>query len=419
MVGGVFILLLLVGVPVAVVLALSTLAYIFVSGETVLLSSFLVQIYNGMSAYALLAIPLFILVGEMMHECGITQQLIAVARVIVGPLRGGLAQVNLVANGFMAAIIGSAIAQSAMMSRVMVPEMKEHGYDTADAAAITCAGSMLGPIIPPSMPFIVFAVLGQVSVSGMFIAGIIPGIMLFIGFVSIVAFAARRRNYPASERIDRAGVRQIVVTALPALLVPASIMVTILFGFGSPTDAAAVTSIVALLLGKLYYRRFRFSRLPSVFLNTALNSAMVLFLIGTANAFGWVIVYAGIPQRLSLWIASLTADPTVFLLLVVAMLLIVGTMLESMAALILIVPILLPIAQDVFAIDAVQFGVVVVLTLVIGLVTPPVGAVLYVAAGITNIAPITIFRPMIAYVLLAVAVTVLLAVFPPLTTVWL
>ncbi len=418
MVGAAFIVLLLLGVPVAVVLGLSTLVYILFSGDTVLLSSYLVQIYNGMTNYALLAIPLFILAGEMMYESGITQQLIAMARVLVGPIRGGLAQVNLVANGFMAAIIGSAIAQSAMMSRIMVPEMKSHGYDTDDAAAITCAGSMLGPIIPPSMPFIVFAVLAQVSVSGMFIAGIIPGVMLLVGFVAIVAVTARRKGYPASERLDRAETRRIVLAAAPSLLVPLSILLTIVFGFGSPTDAAAVAAIVALLLGKFHYRKFRFSRLGVVFLNTALNSALVLFLIGAANAFGWVIVYGGIPQKLSLWMASLTSDPTLFLLLVVAMLLVVGTLLESMAALILIVPILLPIAQDVFQIDAVQFGVVVVLTLVIGLVTPPVGTVLYIAAGISNIAPMRIFRPMIAYVAMAVAVTVLLAIFPALTTVW-
>jgi len=418
MVGAVFTLLLLAGVPVAVVLGLSTLIFILLSGELALLSSFLVQIYNGMANFALLAIPLFILAGEMMHECGITRQLIDLARVFIGRLRGGLAQVNLVANGFMAAIIGSAIAQSAMMSRIMVPEMRERGYPEADAAAITCVGSLLGPVIPPSMPFIVFAVMAQISVASMFLAGIVPGVMLLIGFILIVAIAARRRDYPSAKPFRAEEKRAIILRAAPALLVPVSILATIIFGFGSPTDAAAIAALVAAILGKFVYREFRIARLPAILLSTARNSAIVLFLIGTANAFGWVIIYAGIPQALSAWVASLTSSPTLFLLMVIAVLLVVGTILESMAALILLVPILLPIAQGTFGIEPVQFGVVTVLTLVIGLVTPPVGAVLYVVSAISGIRPTAIFRPMLAYVVYAIAVTVTLAVIPGLTTHW-
>lgn len=412
----VFMLLLFLGVPIALVLALAALWYIIVSGNLVLLDSYSQQLFSALESYGLLAIPLFILTGELMNEGGLTKRLINVARVFVGGFRGGLAYINLVANMMMASIMGSAVAQIAIMSKAMVPEMEKEGYSKPFSTAITAAGGLLSPIIPPSMIFVLFGVLAQVPIAEMFIAGILPGLLMAALFFIVIALMGLVQQYPKGEWPNREQMKQYIIMSLPAGLVPLIIIGSIMTGLATPTESAALASIASLIIGKYIYKDFQFSHLLAVLKRTALNSSMVLILIAAAGLFGWVIVYEQVPQKAAALIAEQTKDPFVFLLIVVGVLLLVGMVLDGIAALILVVPILLPVAQQQFGISPHQFGVVVSLTLVLGLLTPPVGAGLFVASSMTNTPPTQIFKALLPFILATLIALGLISWLPWLAT---
>ena len=416
MVAAVFIVLLLVGVPIAVVLALSALFYVFYAGQTVLLQSYAQQLFSGVESYGLLAIPLFMLAGELMNEGGITRRLIDFASVFLGRVKGGLAYINLLVNMMMASIIGSAAAQIAIMSRAMVPQMERQGYPRAFAAATTAAGGLLSPIIPPSMLFVIYGVLAQIPIGDMFIAGIIPGLLMAAGFLVAIALIGLKVEYPVSARLDKTERMKALALGLPTLLIPLVIVGGILAGIATPTESAAVASVAAFILGKFVYGELKLSRLPAVLLRTGLNTSIVVFIVATANLFGWIIIYEQVPQGLASQLVALTSDPFVFLLLVTAGLLVVGMILDGIAALILVVPILLPIAQENYGIDPFHFGVVVCINLVLGLLTPPVGAGLFVTTAMTDVKPGELFRSLMPFLLTTLVVLVLLSWQPWLVT---
>ncbi|GAB0152567.1 TRAP transporter large permease [Marinobacterium sp. BA1] len=410
-----FLILLFCAVPIALVLALTALWYIATSGNTVLFSSYPQQLFGAIESYGLLAIPLFMLAGELMNEGGLTSRLINLARIFVGGFRGGLAYINLVANMMMAAIMGSAASQIAIMSRAMVPAMEKEGYSGSYAAAITAAGGLLSPIIPPSMLFVLFGVLAQIPIAEMFIAGIVPGLLMSGLFFIVIAVIGLVQQYPAGQWPDRRQMKSYLLMGIPAGLIPMVIIGGILTGLATPTESAALASLAALLIGKYVYKDLKFSHLPEILKRTALNSGMVIMLISAAGVFGWVIVYEQIPQAAAAWIAQQTTDPFVFMLMVVGVLILVGMVIDGIAALILVVPILLPIAQQQFDISAYQFGVVVCLTLVMGLLTPPVGAGLFIGSSMTGIPPMKIFRSLLPFLLATLVTLILLSAFPQLS----
>ena len=410
-----FLILLFCAVPIALVLALTALWYIATSGNTVLFSSYPQQLFGAIESYGLLAIPLFMLAGELMNEGGLTSRLINLARIFVGGFRGGLAYINLVANMMMAAIMGSAASQIAIMSRAMVPAMEKEGYSGSYAAAITAAGGLLSPIIPPSMLFVLFGVLAQIPIAEMFIAGIVPGLLMSGLFFIVIAVIGLVQQYPAGQWPDRRQMKSYLLMGIPAGLIPMVIIGGILTGLATPTESAALASLAALLIGKYVYKDLKFSHLPEILKRTALNSGMVIMLISAAGVFGWVIVYEQIPQAAAAWIAQQTTDPFVFTLMVVGVLILVGMVIDGIAALILVVPILLPIAQQQFDISAYQFGVVVCLTLVMGLLTPPVGAGLFIGSSMTGIPPMKIFRSLLPFLLATLVTLILLSAFPQLS----
>ncbi|MGX1101493.1 TRAP transporter large permease [Amorphus sp. MBR-141] len=411
-----FAFLLFAGVPIALVLAMTAMVYILTSGNLILFQSFPQQLYGGLEKYGLLAIPLFMLVGELMNEGGITRRLVNFASIFVGSLRGGLAYINLVANMFMAAIIGSTNAQIAVMGHVMIPEMARRGYDRNFATAVTAAGGLMSPIIPPSMLFVIYGVLAQISIGDMFLAGIVPGLLMGASFIAAVAVMGFFYEYPREEAMSRAQAIQAILQALPSLGIPVVIIGGIAGGIATPTESAALAAIAAVLVGLIAHGEFKFGRVPQMLVRLVVNSSTVLFLVAAANVFGWIIVYEKVPQTLAVQMQLLTENPFVFMLLLNVLLLLVGTVIDAIAALILVVPILLPIAQSSYGIDPFHFGVVVCLNLVIGLLTPPVGTALFVAANVSGCKPAAIMKPLTPFLLCSIAILILISWQPALVT---
>lgn len=412
----VFLAALFMSVPVAIVLIVTSIWYIWESDNTILYDSLAQKMFGGLENYGLLAIPLFMLTGELMNEGGMTRRLIALARVFVGGFRGGLAYINLLANMFMAAIIGSATAQIAVMSRAIVPAMEREGYGKGFAAATTAAGGLLAPVIPPSMMFVIFGVLAHVPVGEMFLAGILPGLLLTLAFALVISLIGLRQAYPKSEWMTGREALAALASALPALLIPAAIVGGIVFGIATPTESAAIASLIAFVVGWLVYGELRPAQLGVLFKRTAVNASMITFMIAAASVFGWVIIYEQVPQRLAALVTLITSDPFLFLLIVNLALLLIGMVIDGIAAIILITPILLPIATGSYDISPFQFGVVISLNLVLGLLTPPVGIGLYIASSMGETSPASILKALWPFLLAVAAVLIVLSYFPALST---
>ncbi len=411
-----FLTTLLLSVPVAVVLAITSIWYIWESGNTVLYDSLAQKMFGGIENYGLLAVPLFMLTGELMNEGGMTKRLVGMARVFVGGFRGGLAYINLLANMFMAAIIGSATAQIAVMSRAMVPAMEAEGYEKGFATATTAAGGLLAPVIPPSMMFVIFGVLAQIPIGDMFLAGIIPGLLLAMAFGLVITIVGWTQQFPKGVWMTREEALRAILGALPALLIPVAIIGGILFGVATPTESAAIASLIAFVVGWLVYHELKPSHLGEIFKRTAVNASMIIFMIAAASVFGWVIIYEEVPQKLATLVTSITSNPFLFLLIVNLALLLVGMVIDGIAAIILITPILLPIATGSYDISPYQFGVVVCLNLVLGLLTPPVGIGLYIASSMSETSPGAILKALWPFLLAVGAVLILLSYFESLST---
>lgn len=414
-VGFSFIGLLLIGLPISLTLAVLALIYIVVSGNTVLLQSYPQQMFGGLESYGMLALPLFILLGEFMNAGGIGRRLMAFALALLGPMRGGLAYVNLGANMMMASILGSTVAQITIMSRLAVPEMERAGYPKDISVAITAAGGLLAPIIPPSMMFIIFGVIAQVPIGDMFIAGIVPGILIFLAFCGLIGWQAHRHDFPRSPSMSMQERLRAVVDALPAALIPGSIIASILGGFATPTEAATVASLLAVLIGMFVYREMTLADIWPALLNAGRGAAVVLFLIAAAQVFSWVITFENLPARVAAYMSGLTNSPIVFLLMLNLLLLVLGMITDPIPAIILVVPVFLPVATDVYGIDPIHFGVVLCLNLTLGLVTPPVGTGLFTASLLTGVRAERIAWLLLPFLAVAGVVVVLIVLWPAVT----
>ena len=414
--GGFFLAFLIAGVPIAFALIALAVVIILAGGNHILFQSFPQQFFGGLENYGLLALPLFILLGEFMNEGGIGRRLMALAMALLGSVRGGLAYVNLVANMMMASILGSTVAQITIMSRIAVPEMERAGYPRDVSVAITAAGGMLAPIIPPSMMFIIFGVIAQLPIGDLFIAGIVPGVIMFLAFLAVIAWLGRRHAFPRSRTLD---LRERVVAvrdALPAAAIPVVIIGSILGGIATPTEAAAVASVAAVIVGMFVYREMSVSDIWPAFMRAAASSAVVLFLIAAAGLFSWVITFENVPAIVSAWVQSLTTSPIVFLLTINLILLLLGMVTDPIPAIILVVPVFLPVATGVYGIDPFQFGVIVCLNLTAGLLTPPVGTGLFTAALMGNVRAERLARLILPFFLAVALVIVALSLFPMLST---
>lgn len=414
--AGFFLAFLVVGVPIAFALVALAVVIILASGNWILFQSFPQQFFGGLENYGLIALPLFILLGEFMNEGGIGRRLMALALALLGSVRGGLAYVNLMANMMMAAILGSTVAQITIMSRIAVPEMVRAGYPRDVSVAITAAGGMLAPIIPPSMMFIIFGVIAQLPIGDLFIAGIVPGVILFVAFLGVIAWLGHKHKFPRNEKL---AVRERVIAvrdALPAAAIPVVIIGSILGGIATPTESAAIASVIAVLVGMFVYREMSVSDIWPAFIRAAASSAVVLFLIAAAGLFSWVITFENVPAIVSAWVQSLTSSPIVFLLLINAMLILLGMVTDPIPAIILVVPVFLPVAVGVYDIDPIQFGVIVCLNLTAGLLTPPVGTGLFTAALMGQVRAERLARLIMPFFIATAIVLLGLVFFPALST---
>ncbi|WP_316249183.1 TRAP transporter large permease [Roseicyclus sediminis] len=408
----VFAVLLFLGAPIGIVLAIAAAVFVIDSGNTALIGSFALQLQSGIGKYGLLAIPLFMVVGEMMNGSGITSRLIGMARAVVGTMKGGLVYVNILANMMMASILGSATAQISVMSKVMVPEMERAGYQKTFAVATTTAGGLLSPIIPPSMMFVVYGVLAQISIGDLFIAGIVPGLMMAAGFMGVIFVIGLFNPFPVAPPLTRGERIGLLRDGILTLVIPASIIGSILLGFATPTESAAIAAVMAYLIGKFVTRELSDRDIPKMLLTAGSNAALVLFMVATANVFSWVLIYGQVPQNLAEWVVLVSDNPILFLLLVNLIMLAVGMIIDGIPALIMVVPIILPVATAVYGIDPYHLGVVLCLNLTLGLVTPPVGVALYVAATVSNVKAGAIFKAAMPFLGVTAMVVILLSVFP-------
>lgn len=411
---------LLIGVPIAFAI-LASLSYFMAVGEApYALRIVATELFNGLNSYPLLAIPLFVLAGELMNESGITGRIIAFANVLVGRMRAGLAMVNIWASVIFAGLSGSAVADTSAIGRVFIPEMEKHGYDRAYAAALTAASSVIGPIIPPSIPVIIYAlIVTGVSVPALFMAGVIPGLLLAI-FLSIYVMLT----------VDMTKIRQAVVDlpeAQPAqqallggilpLLMPVFVVGSILLGVVTPTEAASFAVAYALIVGLFVYRKIDISRLPAIFTEAMRDSAVILIIIAAVSAANWLLAYNRVPNMLTDWVLGNVDSQATFLIAVILLFLFVGLFLEGIAAMLVLVPILHPIAVSL-GIDPVHFGILVIFNLMIGLITPPLGLCLFVADGIAGVGMARMIKAIMPFFLVEVLVLLVLT-FVPQTVTWL
>ncbi|MFZ5646909.1 MAG: TRAP transporter large permease [Bacillota bacterium] len=412
----VFAVLLLTGIPIAIALGGTALSYLLLKGDISL--TMLVQTtFAGMASFPLLAIPLFMLAGSLMNESGITRDLVRFARLIMGRIRGGLGLAAILACAIFAAISGSAVATAVAIGAVAIPAMKEAGYDDDVAAAVTATASCMGPVIPPSIPFIIYGVIANVSIGALFLAGIVPGLLLGLGLMMYMYWVARRRNYPLEKRPGPGEASGGSWRAVFALLMPFVIVGGILGGVFTPTEAAGIAVVYALLVGGLVYRGIRLSRLPVVLLTAGLETAMVMLLLGLSEPFAWVVAVEQVPLKMLSALSSVGQDPLVVLLMINAALILIGIPLETAPALTIVTPVLAPLALQM-GIDPIHMGAVVVFNLVLGLITPPVGAVLFSVCGVSGVSLERLSRAVWIPFIIGLAVLLLITAIPSLTT-WL
>jgi tripartite ATP-independent transporter DctM subunit len=379
----VFLAVLIAGVPVFIALAGSSLLYThFIAG----IPDFVVlhRMAGGIDSFPLLAVPFFILAGNLMNSAGITNRIYDFAVAVAGWMRGGLAQVNIIGSVIFAGMSGTAIADAAGLGTIEIKAMKDHGYDTEFSVGVTAASATLGPIIPPSLPFVIYGMMANVSIGALFLGGIIPGAVMTIFMMLFVAYYAHRKGIGRDQMFSWRILGLTFVAALPALLTPAIIIGGMTFGWFTPTEAAIAACAWAIILGVFLYRSLSLKQFYKVTLDTIETTAAVLLIVGAASLFGWVLTVTKITEQVAGGLLSISDNPYVILLIINLILLVIGCFLEPIASISILVPVLMPVLNKV-GIDPIHFGVVMTLNLMIGLLHPPLGMVLFVLARVSKL----------------------------------
>ncbi|CAO3458937.1 TRAP transporter large permease [Azospirillum largimobile] len=407
-----FAVLLILGAPVGI--ALGGASAVYLVGSDIDLAVVPQFMYAGMDSFVLLCIPGFVLAGNLMNGGGITDQIVLFSNRLVGHIRGGLGLANVTGSMVFAGISGTAVAETASIGAVMIPAMRKSGYDAPFAAAVTAAASTVGPIIPPSVPMIIVGTLTGLSVGKMFMAGAVPGLLLGLGMMLTVWILARVRNYPREPWQGFGALVRASRGAFWALLMTAIILFGIVGGYFTPTEASIVAALYAFVIGLFVYKGFTLRQLPAILLESAIGSGGLILLVGLANVFGWILTSEQIPQAIAASMLALTTDKYLIILMINILLLIVGTFMETIAALIILFPPLLAVATQV-GIDPIHFATFAVLNLMIGLTTPPVGVCLFVAANIAKISLGAITKAIWPFLLCNILILFLVSYIPALS----
>lgn len=408
-----FVVLLAMNVPIAFGIGIATiLTMLFTIAPMPAVTTVAQRMATGINSFALLAIPFFILSGQLMGKGGIARRLIDFAKVIVGMLPGGLAYVNVIACMFFGAISGSAVAATSAIGGFMIPTMNKEGYDKNFNTAITVTGSTTGLLIPPSNVLIVYSLAsGGVSIAALFIAGYLPGILLGLGLIGVAAIIAMMKKYPVGEKVSVWDGIKKLLDAIPSLLLVVIVIGGIIAGFFTATEASAVAVLYSLLLSVLIYREVKIKELPQILLKTVETTAIVMLLIGTSSGMSWILSYENIPQNISATLIALTDSKIVILLIINIILLIVGTFMDMTPAVLIFTPIFLPVVIQL-GMTPLHFGIMLVLNLCIGLCTPPVGSVLFVGCGIGNTNIASMSRALIPFYVIMVIVLMVVTYIP-------
>ncbi|PAU74212.1 TRAP transporter large permease [Halomonas salipaludis] len=409
-----FFLFMLLGVPIALAIGASTLVAIHAQGVPLMVVT--QQMFQGINSFALVAIPMFILAGDLMAQGKVSEKLVDFADALFGFLKGGLSLVSVGAGMFFAAISGSGAATTAAVGSSLVPELKRKGYDPASAASLIAASGTIGVVIPPSVPMIIYAVIAQQSVSKLFLNGFIPGLIMGLGLAAIAITQAYRRNYPRGTPLSMATIWRTLKSASWGLMTPVIILGGIFSGIFTPSEAAVVAVNYALLVSLFVYRDLRLADVYRILIRSAITTSVIMLVIATSAVLSWTLSSWQVPGAIAQAVLSLSTDPYVIMLLIVAIILLTGVFIETASALIILTPVLLPLVTQL-GIDPIHFGIIIVMGLAIGMITPPVAINLYVASSVTQLPLERITRAILPY-LLGLICVLLLVVYVPIMLGW-
>ncbi len=410
----ILLILVAVGAPIAFAILLAVFGYVSQTPFSIGLVS--QRIFSGIDSFAILAIPLFVLAGELMNESGITGRIIKFANALVGHTKAGLAQVNIWASVIFAGLSGSAVADTSALGRIFIPTMEKEGYPRDFAAALTAASSVIGPMIPPSIPVIIYALITTgVSVPALFLAGVAPGILLAIG-LSIYVRIYASHYAPLHPKLSNKERLKAFVEAWIPLFMPVFIVGSILTGIVTPTEAAALAAGYALVAGMFILKSLHIKQLPGILVRSMRDSSLILIIIAVVAAANWLLTFSRVPQNISEMVLEYVTSPWAFLLVVNLILLVVGLFLEGIAAMLILLPILSPIANSL-GIDPTHFGIVVIFNLMIGLITPPMGICLFVANSIAKVGMGSLSKQIMPLFLVELAVLIIITFIPTTVTI--
>lgn len=405
----------LLGVPIAVAIGLASVIGIEAHGRLPML---LVaqRMFTGLDSFPLMAIPLFILAGNLMSLGGISQRLVDLAKSIVGGVQGGLAATCVLTCMMFASVSGSSVATTFAIGAILIPAMVKHGYPKPMAASVQASSAELGVLIPPSIPLILYGVATDTSIGQLFLAGLGPGFLVAGALMVLVLVLCRLRGIGAQDGDDRPAIGPAFLAALPALMVPVVILGGIYSGVFTPTEASAVAVAVAVLVGMVFYRELKFRHLPEVLKNTVLATSAIMIIISAAALFSFLVTRSGLPNDIAAYIREVIETRFMFLLVVNILLLIVGMFIETSAAILVLAPILAPIALA-YGVDPVHFGLIMVLNLALGMITPPLGVNLFAACAVAGI-PVERIIPQLLWFVITVFATLMIVTYVPAVSLW-
>ncbi|WP_026480698.1 TRAP transporter large permease [Ahrensia sp. 13_GOM-1096m] len=412
-IGVLWLLMVLIGVPIGVAMIFVSMGYFYYSG--IGLAFAMQRMVDGLNSFPMLAVPLFILAAAILNTAGITHHLFGFARALVGHITGGLGHVNVLASLFFSGMSGSALADAGGLGKMEIEAMRKAGYDDDFAGSVTAASSMIGPLVPPSITMVLYGVISNTSIGKLFLGGIVPGILCAGSLMVMVYIIARKKEYPRDERKSFSEIGALFIRSFPALFTPVVIVGGIFSGYFSPTEAAAVTVIYAILIDLVFYRELTLKRLWNSIYETTATSASIATIIAGVGLLGFVLAREQAPQQIATMFLTIADSPLTFLIAVNLMIFVLGAFIESLVILLIVVPILVPIAAT-FGIDPVHFGIIVVLNLMISILTPPMGMALFVVAQVGDIPYQRLAKAILPWLIPPIVVLILVCMFPILAT---